>query len=72
MVAVPDLMAAALEQGAIDLETVKAVQLGGDRPLRADGRPHGDPRPATGALPAGVRRVATADAGYDSKFAALY
>ena len=45
MVAVPDLMAA-LEQGAIDLETVKAVQLGDDRALRADGRPHRHPRHA--------------------------
>ncbi len=42
MVAVPDL-AAAYEQGAIDLETFKAVQLGGDRTLRADGRPGRDP-----------------------------
>ena len=43
---VPDLMSA-YQQGVIDLESVKAVQLGDDRALRADGRPDGHPRPAT-------------------------
>ena len=51
MVAVPDLMAA-YEQGAIDLETVKGVQLAVDRALRADGRPDGGARPAAAALSA--------------------
>ena len=36
MVCVPDLMSA-YQHGAIDLETVQSVQLGNDRPLRADG-----------------------------------
>ena len=45
MVCVPDLMSA-YQQGAIDLETVQAVQLGDDRALRADGRPDRHPRPA--------------------------
>ena len=45
MVCVPDLMAA-YQQGAIDLETVQGRAAGDDRPLRADGRPRRDPRPA--------------------------
>ncbi len=48
MLCVPDLMSA-YQQGAIDLESVQAVQLGDDRALRADGRPDGDPRPAARA-----------------------
>ena len=45
MLCVPDLMSA-YQQGAIDLDTVQAVQTGDDRALRADGRPDRDPRPA--------------------------
>ena len=53
MLAVPDLMAV-YEQGMIDLEGVQAVQLGDDRPLRADGRPRRHPRRAARAQrPAG-------------------
>ena len=71
MVAVPDL-AAALENGAIDLETFKAVQLGmiahcelmGDRIAILDTPPD--------LTPQEVHRWRTTDAGYDSKFAALY
>ena len=71
MVAVPDL-AAALENGAIDLETFKAVQLGmiahcelmGDRIAILDTPPDLNPQQ--------IHRWRTDDAGYDSKFAALY
>jgi len=71
MVAVPDL-AAALENGAIDRETFKAVQLGmiahcelmGDRIAILDTPPDLSPQE--------VHQWRTADAGYDSKFAALY
>ena len=48
MLCVPDLMSA-YQQGAIDLDTVQAVQTRDDRPLRADGRPDRDPRPAARA-----------------------
>lgn len=71
MVAVPDLMAA-YEQNAIDLETVKAVQLAivahcelmGDRVAVLDAPPQLSAQEVVK-----WRRV---DAGYDSKFAALY
>jgi phage tail sheath protein FI len=71
MVAVPDLMAA-FEQGAVDIETVKAVQLAviahcelmGDRMAVLDPPPQLSPQDAVK-----WRRL---DAGYDSKFAALY
>ncbi|TNM39698.1 phage tail sheath family protein [Nocardioides albidus] len=71
MVAVPDL-AAALENGAIDLETFKAVQLGmiahcelmGDRIAILDTPP--------GLNAQQVHQWRQKDAGYDSKFAALY
>jgi phage tail sheath protein FI len=71
MVAVPDL-AAALENGAIDLNTFKAVQLGmiahcelmGDRIAILDTPP--------GMNAQQVLEWRTRDAGYDSKFAALY
>ena len=71
MVAVPDLMAA-YQRGAIDLEGVKAVQLGliahcelmGDRVALID------PPPGLNAQQIRVWRQETA--GYDSKFAALY
>jgi len=71
MVAVPDLMAA-YEQGAVDIETVKAVQLAviahcelmGDRMAVLDPPPQLSPQDAVK-----WRRL---DAGYDSKFAALY
>ncbi len=57
MVAVPDL-AAALENGAIDLEHVQGRAAGDDRALRADGRPDRDPRHPSGAERAGGARVA--------------
>jgi phage tail sheath protein FI len=71
MVAVPDLMAA-YQRGAIDLEGVKAVQLGlithcelmGDRVAVID------PPPSLNARQIRVWRQETA--GYDSKYAALY
>ncbi|MFE4513877.1 phage tail sheath family protein [Kitasatospora sp. NPDC056783] len=71
MVAVPDLMAA-YQQGALDLEAVKAVQLGliahceqmGDRMAILD------PPPGLNARQVQVWRQQTA--GYDSRFAALY
>ncbi len=71
MVAVPDLMAA-YQQGALDLEAVKAVQLGliahcekmGDRMAVLD------PPPGMNARQIRVWRQETA--GYDSRFAALY
>ena len=71
MVAVPDLVAA-LEQEAIDLETFQAVQLGmiahcelmGDRVAILD--------PPPSLNPQDVQKWRVRDAGYDSKFAALY
>ncbi|GIG59142.1 tail protein [Longispora fulva] len=71
MVAVPDLMSA-LQAGAIDGETVKAVQLAmiahcelmGDRMAILDAPP--------GLNPQQVRDWRMNDAGYDSKYAALY
>ncbi|MCU1693858.1 MAG: phage tail protein [Frankiales bacterium] len=71
MVSVPDLMSA-YEQGAIDLEQVKAVQLAmiahcelmGDRMAILDTPP--------GLGPQQVKQWRVEDAGYDSKYAALY
>jgi phage tail sheath protein FI len=71
MVAVPDLIAA-YEQGAIDLETVQAVQLAmiahcelmGDRMAILDAPP--------GLSPQQVKEWRVDGAGYDSKFATLY
>ncbi len=71
MVAVPDLMAA-YEQGAIDLETVQAVQLAmiahcelmGDRVAILDPPPNLSPQQ--------VKDWRVNGAGYDSKFATLY
>jgi uncharacterized protein len=71
MVAVPDLMAA-YEKGAIDLETVQAVQLAviahcelmGDRMAILD--------PPPGMSPQQVKEWRVDGAGYDSKFATLY
>ncbi len=71
MVSVPDL-AAALQQGAIDLETFQAVQLGviahcelmGDRLAVLDTPP--------GLTPQQVHEWRTRGAGYDSRFATLY
>ncbi|HEX5859730.1 MAG TPA: phage tail sheath subtilisin-like domain-containing protein [Microbacterium sp.] len=71
MVSVPDLMAA-YEQGAIDLETVKGVQLAivahcelmGDRMAILD--------PPPGLSVQEVAKWRTNDSGLDSKFAALY
>ena len=71
MVAVPDLMAA-FEQGAVDLETVKAVQLAviAHCELMGDRMAILDPPPQLSAQDAVKwRRI---EAGYDSKFAALY
>lgn len=71
MVAVPDLMAA-YQRGAIDLEAVKAVQLGliAHCELMGDRVAIIDPPPGLNAREIRVWRQETA--GYDSKFAALY
>ncbi|MDT0322382.1 phage tail sheath family protein [Streptomyces millisiae] len=71
MVAVPDLMAA-YQSGAIDLEAVKAVQLGliAHCELMGDRVAIIDPPPGMNARQIRVWRQETA--GYDSKYAALY
>jgi len=71
MVAVPDLMAA-YQRGAIDLESVKAVQLGliAHCELMGDRVAIIDPPPGLNARQIRVWRQETA--GYDSKYAALY
>jgi phage tail sheath protein FI len=71
MVAVPDLMAA-YQRGAIDLESVKAVQLGliAHCELMGDRLAVIDPPPGLNARQVRVWRQETA--GYDSKYAALY
>ncbi len=71
MVAVPDLMAA-YQNGAIDLEAVKAVQLGliAHCELMGDRVAVIDPPPGLNARDVRVWRQETA--GYDSKYAALY
>ncbi|MFG2792159.1 phage tail sheath subtilisin-like domain-containing protein [Streptomyces sp. NPDC048419] len=71
MVSVPDLMAA-YQRGAIDLESVKAVQLGliAHCELMGDRVAIIDPPPSLNARQIRVWRQETA--GYDSKYAALY
>ncbi|WP_406350138.1 phage tail sheath subtilisin-like domain-containing protein [Streptomyces sp. NBC_00658] len=71
MVAVPDLMSA-YQRGAIDLEAVKAVQLGliAHCELMGDRVAVIDPPPGLNAQQIRVWRQETA--GYDSKYAALY
>ncbi|WP_432122727.1 phage tail sheath family protein [Streptomyces sp. S1] len=71
MVAVPDLMAA-YQQGLIDLEQVKAVQLGliAHCELMGDRMAILDPPPALNARDVRTWRQETA--GYDSRYAALY
>ncbi|MFE7990062.1 phage tail sheath subtilisin-like domain-containing protein, partial [Streptomyces shenzhenensis] len=71
IVAVPDLMAA-YQRGAIDLEAVKAVQLGliAHCELMGDRVAVIDPPPGLNARQIRVWRQETA--GYDSKYAALY
>ncbi|MGP4052311.1 phage tail sheath subtilisin-like domain-containing protein [Streptomyces sp. 2A115] len=71
MVAVPDLMAA-YQRGAVDLEAVKAVQLGliAHCELMGDRVAIIDPPPDMNARQIRVWRQETA--GYDSKYAALY
>ncbi|EFL38112.1 phage tail sheath family protein [Streptomyces griseoflavus] len=71
MVAVPDLMAA-YQRGAIDLEAVKAVQLGliAHCELMGDRVAVIDPPPGLNARQILLWRKETA--GYDSKYAALY
>ena len=71
MVAVPDLMAA-YEQGAIDLETVKAVQLAAIAhcELMGDRIAIIDPPPNLNAQQ--IKNWRMDGGGYDSKFAALY
>ncbi|MEZ0094231.1 phage tail sheath family protein [Streptacidiphilus sp. EB129] len=71
MVAVPDLMAA-YQRGAIDMEAVKAVQLGliAHCELMGDRLAVIDPPPGMNARQIRVWRQDTA--GYDSKYAALY
>ncbi len=71
MVCVPDLMAA-YQAGALDAEQVKAVQLGmiahcelmGDRMAIIDPPPNLNPQQ--------IRHWRQEDAGYDSKYAAMY
>ncbi|WP_255948542.1 phage tail sheath subtilisin-like domain-containing protein [Streptomyces odontomachi] len=71
MVSVPDLMAA-YQRGVIDLEAVKAVQLGliAHCELMGDRVAIIDPPPGLNARQIRVWRQETA--GYDSKYAALY
>jgi len=71
MVAVPDLMAA-YQRGALDLEAVKAVQLGliAHCELMGDRVAVIDPPPGLNARQVQQWRQETA--GYDSKYAALY
>ncbi|MCW2608161.1 MAG: tail sheath protein [Frankiales bacterium] len=71
MVAVPDLVAA-LQQGALDLEGFKAVQLGvvNHCELMGDRMAILDPPPGLSAQQ--VKDWRTDVAGYDSKYAALY
>ncbi|MBY8888853.1 phage tail sheath family protein [Streptomyces sp. PTM05] len=71
MVCVPDLMSA-YQRGAIDLESVKAVQLGliAHCELMGDRVAIIDPPPGLNARQIRVWRQETA--GYDSKYAALY
>lgn len=71
MVAVPDLMAA-YQQGLIDLEQVKAVQLGliAHCELMGDRMAVLDPPPALNARD--IRKWRQEIAGYDSRYAALY
>ncbi|WP_307857072.1 phage tail sheath family protein [Pseudarthrobacter albicanus] len=71
MVAVPDLMAA-YEQGSIDLETVKAVQLAAIAhcELMGDRIAIIDPPPNLNAQQ--IKNWRMDGGGYDSKFAALY
>ncbi|MCB5909129.1 phage tail sheath subtilisin-like domain-containing protein [Streptomyces pinistramenti] len=71
MVSVPDLMAA-YQRGAIDLESVKAVQLGliAHCELMGDRVAIIDPPPGLNARDIRVWRQDTA--GYDSKYAAVY
>ncbi|SEE00927.1 phage tail sheath subtilisin-like domain-containing protein [Streptomyces sp. TLI_105] len=71
MVAVPDLMAA-YQQGLIDLEQVKAVQLGliAHCELMGDRMAILDPPPGLGARD--IRKWRQETAGYDSRYAALY
>ncbi|MFF2921494.1 phage tail sheath family protein [Streptomyces celluloflavus] len=71
MVAVPDLMAA-YQQGLIDLEQVKAVQLGliSHCELMGDRMAIIDPPPSLNARD--IRKWRQEVAGYDSRYAALY
>ncbi|MDF9817099.1 phage tail sheath subtilisin-like domain-containing protein [Streptomyces sp. SPB162] len=71
MVAVPDLMAA-YQRGAIDLDAVKAVQLGliAHCELMGDRLAIIDPPPGLNARQIRVWRLETSN--YDSKYAALY
>ncbi|ALO13213.1 Phage tail sheath protein [Streptomyces venezuelae] len=71
MVAVPDLMAA-YQQGLIDLEQIKAVQLGliAHCELMGDRMAILDPPPGLNARDIRTWRQETA--GYDSRYAALY
>ena len=71
MVAVPDLMSA-YQQGAIDLETVQAVQLGmiAHRELMGDRVAILDPPPGLNAQQ--IKEWRVDKARYDSKYATLY
>ena len=71
MLCVPDLMSA-YQQGAIDLETVQAVQLAmiAHCELMGDRMAILDPPPGLNAQQ--IKEWRVDKAGYDSKFAALY
>ena len=71
MVAVPDLMSA-YQNGTIDLETLKAVQLGLIAHCEMMGNRMAILDPPPGLSPQQVREWRQDLAGYDSKYAALY
>jgi phage tail sheath protein FI len=71
MVAVPDLMGS-FERELIDLETVKAVQLAMIAHCELMGNRMAILDPPPGLSPQRVREWRNDDAGYDSKYAALY
>jgi len=71
MVAVPDLMSS-YERELIDLETVKAVQLAIIAHCELMGNRMAILDPPPGLSPQQVREWRVNDAGYDSKYAALY
>jgi phage tail sheath protein FI len=71
MVSVPDLMSA-YQNGSVDLETVKAVQLGLIAHCESMGNRMAILDPPPGLSPQQIREWRSDLAGYDSKYAALY